>query len=147
MTYIMIALGWILNLFYRLVNNYGVAIILFTVFVKLVLLPLDLKQRKSMAKTQKIQPLLMEVQKKYANDKEKLSQETMKLYQKYGINPSRTRNWIEISKSIKTTKQTKNRTKKRLSSILFAKMQKNHYLCAHFMLNDQKDITKSLITE
>lgn len=87
MTYIYIALGWILDLFYRLVGNYGIAIILFTVFVKLVLLPLDLKQRKSMAKTQKIQPLLMEVQKKYANDKEKLSQETMKLYQKYGINP------------------------------------------------------------
>lgn len=87
MTYIMIALGWILDLFYRLIGNYGFAIILFTIFVKLVLFPLDLKQRKSMAKTQKIQPLLMEVQKKYANDKEKLNQETMRLYQKYGINP------------------------------------------------------------
>ncbi len=87
LSYIMMALGWILNLFYRLIGNYGLAIILFTVFVKLVLFPLDLKQRKSMAKTQKIQPLLMEVQKKYANDKEKLNQETMKLYQKYGINP------------------------------------------------------------
>ena len=87
MTYIMIALGWILDLFYRLIGNYGFAIILFTIFVKLVLFPLDLKQKKSMAKTQKIQPLLMEVQKKYANDKEKLNQETMRLYQKYGINP------------------------------------------------------------
>ena len=83
----MIALGWILNAFYHLVGNYGVAIILFTVFVKMLLLPLDIKQKKSMAKTQKIQPLLMEVQKKYANDKEKLNQETMKIYQKYGINP------------------------------------------------------------
>lgn len=87
MTYIMIALGWILNLFYELIGNYGFAIILFTVFIKLVLLPLDIKQKKSMAKTQKIQPLLAEVQKKYANDKDKLNQETMKLYQKYGINP------------------------------------------------------------
>ena len=87
MTYIMIALGWILDLFYRLIGNYGFAIILFTVFIKLCLFPLDLKQRKSMAKTQKIQPLLMEIQKKYANDKEKQSQETMKLYQKYGISP------------------------------------------------------------
>lgn len=87
MTYIMIALGWILDLFYRFLGNYGFAIILFTVFIKLVLFPLDLKQRKSMAKTQKIQPLLTEIQKKYANDKEKQSQETMKLYQKYGINP------------------------------------------------------------
>lgn len=87
LSYIMLALGWILNLFYRIIGNYGFAIILFTVFIKLVLFPLDLKQRRSMAKTQKIQPLLMEVQKKYANDKEKLNQETMKLYQKYGINP------------------------------------------------------------
>lgn len=87
MTYIMIGLGWILDLFYRLIGNYGFAVILFTVFVKLVLLPLDIKQKKSMAKTQKLQPLLMELQKKYANDKEKLSQEQMKLYQKYGINP------------------------------------------------------------
>ncbi len=88
MTYIMTALGWILDLFYRLIGNYGFAIIAFTVFVKLVLFPLDLKQRRSMAKTQKIQPLLMEVQKKYANDKDKLNQETMKLYQKYGISPT-----------------------------------------------------------
>ena len=87
MSYICTALGWILDVFYRLVNNYGIAIILFTVFIKAVLLPLDIKQKKSMAKTQKIQPLLMEVQKKYANDKEKLNQETMKIYQKYGINP------------------------------------------------------------
>lgn len=88
MTYIMIALGYILDLFYRIIGNYGFAIILFTVFIKLILFPLDLKQKKSMAKTQKIQPLLMEVQKKYANDKNKLNQETMKLYQKYGISPT-----------------------------------------------------------
>ncbi|MBQ2931840.1 MAG: YidC/Oxa1 family membrane protein insertase [Clostridia bacterium] len=87
MTYIMIALGWILQLFYQLIGNYGFAIILFTVFIKLCLFPLDLKQKKSMAKTQKIQPLLMEIQKKYANDKEKQNQETVKLYQKYGISP------------------------------------------------------------
>ncbi len=88
MTYIMLALGFILNLFYKIIGNYGFAIILFTIFIKLALFPLDLKQRRSMAKTQKIQPLLMEVQKKYANDKDKLNQETMKLYQKYGINPA-----------------------------------------------------------
>ena len=61
MTYIMIALGRILELFYRIIGNYGFAIILFTVFIKLLLFPLDIKQKKSMAKTQKIQPLLMEV--------------------------------------------------------------------------------------
>lgn len=88
LSYIMTGLGWILDLFYRIIGNYGFAIILFTVFIKLLLFPLDLKQRRSLAKTQKIQPLMMEIQKKYANDKDKLNQETMKLYQKYGINPT-----------------------------------------------------------
>ena len=88
MTYIMLALGFILNLFYKIIGNYGFAIILFTIFIKLALFPLDLKQRRSMARTQKLQPLLMEVQKKYGNDKEKLNQETMKLYQKYNISPA-----------------------------------------------------------
>lgn len=87
MSYIMLALGWVLKFMYVLVNNYGIAIILFTIIIKAVLLPLTVKQQKSMLKTQKLQPLLMDLQKKYANDKEKLNQETMKLYQKYQINP------------------------------------------------------------
>ena len=87
MSAIMTALGWILTFLYSIVNNYGLAIILFTILIKLILFPIDIKQKRSMAKTQKIQPLLNEVQKKYANDKDKLNQETMKLYQKYGISP------------------------------------------------------------
>ena len=87
MSYIYTLLGWILDILYRILGNYGFTIILFTILIKALLLPLDIKQKKSMAKTQKIQPLLMEIQKKYANDKEKLNQETMKVYQKYGINP------------------------------------------------------------
>ncbi len=87
MSFIMSVLGWILSFLFNIVSNYGIAIILFTLLVKLLLFPLELKQKRSMSKTQKIQPLLMEVQKKYANDKEKLSQETMKLYKKYGISP------------------------------------------------------------
>lgn len=87
MSAIMTVLGWILTFLYDIVNNYGIAIIVFTLLVKLILFPIEIKQRRSMAKTQKIQPLLNEVQKKYANDKEKLNQETMKLYQKYGISP------------------------------------------------------------
>lgn len=83
----MLGLGWVLKLMYVLVNNYGGAIILFTIVIKAILMPLTLKQQKSMLKTQKIQPLLMELQNKYGNDKEKLNQETMKLYQKYKINP------------------------------------------------------------
>ncbi|MCI5892774.1 MAG: YidC/Oxa1 family membrane protein insertase [Clostridiales bacterium] len=87
MSYIMLGLGWVLKLMYILVNNYGVAILLFTIIVKAILMPLTVKQQKSMLKTQKLQPLLMDLQKKYENDKDKLNQETMKLYQKYKINP------------------------------------------------------------
>lgn len=87
MSYIMMGLGWILKWCSIITQNYGVAIILFTVLIKLVLLPLTVKQQRSMMRTQKLQPLLMELQQKYGNDKEKLNQETMKLYQKYQVNP------------------------------------------------------------
>lgn len=87
MSYIMLALGWVLKMCSLITGNYGIAIILFTILIKAVLMPLTVKQQRSMLKTQKIQPLMMELQQKYANDKEKLNQETMKLYQKYQINP------------------------------------------------------------
>ena len=77
---ITVPLGFIINMIYRLVQNYGVAIIIFTIIVKLILLPLNIKSQKAMRKQQKIQPILAELQKKYANDKEKLQQEMMKLY-------------------------------------------------------------------
>lgn len=87
LSYIMMGLGWVLKLMYMLCSNYGVALILFTIIVKAILFPLTLKQQKSMMKTQKLQPILNELQQKYGNDKEKLNQETMKIYQKYKINP------------------------------------------------------------
>ncbi|MBQ4146117.1 MAG: YidC/Oxa1 family membrane protein insertase, partial [Clostridia bacterium] len=67
MSYIMLALGWVLKMCNLLVGNYGVAIILFTVLIKAVLLPMTVKQQRSMLKTQKLQPLLHELQQKYAN--------------------------------------------------------------------------------
>ena len=81
-------LGTILNIIYKIVSNYGVAIILLSALIKLALLPLTVKQQKSMAGMQKIQPLINEIQTKYANDKEKQSQEMMKLYQEYKISPT-----------------------------------------------------------
>jgi YidC/Oxa1 family membrane protein insertase len=69
-------------------HNYGFAIIIFTVIIKLVLLPLTVKQYKSTAKMQEIQPEIQELQKKYKNDKETLNQELMLLYQKHKINPA-----------------------------------------------------------
>ena len=68
-------------------GNYGVAIILLTVLVKLVLLPLTIKQTRSMIAMQKIQPEIKKLQEKYKDDKEKLSQEMMKFYKENKVNP------------------------------------------------------------
>ena len=73
-------MGFIISHIYDIVHNYGLAIIIFTVIIKLILLPLNVKSQKSMKKQQKIQPYVMELQKKYANDQEKLQREMMKLY-------------------------------------------------------------------
>jgi len=67
--------------------SWGFAIILFTLIVKLVTLPLNLQQVRSMKATQELQPKLQELQKKYAKDKEKLSQAQMELYREHGVNP------------------------------------------------------------
>jgi YidC/Oxa1 family membrane protein insertase len=69
-------------------HNYGLAIIVFTILVKLVLLPLTVKQYRSSAKMQELQPMIQEIQKRYKSDKEKLNQETMKLYQENHYNPA-----------------------------------------------------------
>lgn len=87
MTSIAKALGFIIDLIYSWIPNYGVAIIFFTLIVRLVLLPLNIKQQKSMIKMQKINPLLAKIQEKYKNDKDKAAQETMKLYKEYKISP------------------------------------------------------------
>lgn len=81
-------LGYILHFIYSIVQNYGVAIILFTLVVKILILPLNLKSQKSMAKTQKLAPLVAELQKKYANDKQKLNQEMMELYKANDASPT-----------------------------------------------------------
>lgn len=78
-------LGFIIDLIYRGVQNYGLAIILFTVIVKLILLPLNVKSQKAMKKQQKIQPIIAELQKKYANDNEKLQREMMKIYKENNV--------------------------------------------------------------
>lgn len=84
---IKIPIGYILGWIYEFTGNYGVALILFTLAIKILLLPLGLKQQKSMTKMQKLQPKLKELQEKYKNDQNMLSQETMKLYKEYGASP------------------------------------------------------------
>ena len=68
-------------------QNYGVALIIFTIIMKILLLPLSIKQHRSMAAMQAIQPQMAELQRKYQHDKEKLSRETMELYQKNKVCP------------------------------------------------------------
>lgn len=80
-------LGNILRIMYDIVQNYGIAIILFTIFVKLLLLPLTIKQTKSTKAMQDIQPKLQEIQTKYKDKPEKQQQEIMKLYKEADINP------------------------------------------------------------
>lgn len=77
----------ILQGLYTFSGNYGLAIILFTILVRLVLSPFDYKSRKSMRQMEKINPKIQALQKKYANDKEKLQRKQAELYKKEHINP------------------------------------------------------------
>lgn len=70
-----------------LFNNPGLAIILMTIIVNMIILPLTLKQIRSSKAMQDVQPKLAELQKKYAKDKQKLAQEQMALYKQAGMNP------------------------------------------------------------
>ncbi len=77
----------VLLYFYNLTGNYGVAIIILTIIVKVITFPLTQKQIKSAKAIQDIQPELKKLQEKHKNDKEKLNEETMKLWQEHKINP------------------------------------------------------------
>lgn len=77
----------IIFLYNNTIANYGIVIILLTIIVRLVLTPLTLTQTRSMAKMQRLQPQLQELQKKYKDDKQKLQQETMDFYRKNNVNP------------------------------------------------------------
>ena len=79
--------GWVLYQIFRLVGDYGYAVILFTVIVKTIILPLNIKQTNSMKEMQAITPEVQKLQKKYKNNPEKLNMETMKLYKLYKVNP------------------------------------------------------------
>ena len=79
--------GYILNFIYQFVQNYGVSIILFSILLKLILLPLSIKQQKTMKKTAKIQVKMKEIQEKYKNDQIKMNQEMMDLYKKENMSP------------------------------------------------------------
>lgn len=79
--------GYILNFIYSFVQNYGLAIILFTVLIKIILLPISIKQQKTMKKTAKMQVELKEIQEKYKNDQTKANQEMMNVYKRENMSP------------------------------------------------------------
>lgn len=79
--------NFLLQAFYRFSGSYGLAIIILTALIKVVLFPLTLKQTRSMMAMQKIQPEIKKLQEKYKDDKERLSQEMMKFYRENKINP------------------------------------------------------------
>lgn len=80
-------LGALLAWIYDLVPNYGVSIIIFTIIIRLVLLPLGVKQIRSMHEMQAIQPQVRQLQQKYKGNRQKMNEEVMKLYQEHGVNP------------------------------------------------------------
>ncbi len=77
----------VLNGVHAVIPNYGVAILILTALVRLMLHPLTRKQQVSMIKMQKLQPQIAEIQRKHADDKQKQTQEQMALFQKYGVHP------------------------------------------------------------
>lgn len=79
--------GYLLQLMYNLVNNYGLAIILFTVTIKIILIPLSIKQQKTMKKSAELQEKMKVIQFKYKNDQEKMNQEIMSLYKTEKMSP------------------------------------------------------------
>ena len=79
--------GYLLQWMYNLVNNYGLAIILFTVTIKIILIPLSIKQQKTMKKSAELQEKMKVIQFKYKNDQEKMNQEIMSLYKTEKMSP------------------------------------------------------------
>jgi YidC/Oxa1 family membrane protein insertase len=81
------AIGWLLAVLYTFVPNLGIAIILLTCIVMLVLFPLTAKQTRSMIAMQRVQPEIKKIQAKYKDDRQKQNEEIMKFYQENKINP------------------------------------------------------------
>jgi len=85
--YICVPFAWLLRGLYSLTGSYGLALILFTLVVKLVLLPFQVKSKKSMMRMTRFQPKIKEIQTKYANNQMKMNEELQRLYAEEKINP------------------------------------------------------------
>ena len=80
--------GMLLMLLYNIVNNYGVALILFAILVRVILLPFQMKSKRGMMRTTRLQPKINELQKKHGANKAKLNEEMAKMYKEEGANPA-----------------------------------------------------------
>ena len=85
--YICIPFAALLRLFYNLTGSYGLSLIFFTLVIKLVLLPFQMKSKKSMVRMNRMSGKMQEIKKKYANNPAKQQEETQKLYTEQGVNP------------------------------------------------------------
>ena len=85
--YICEPFAWLVRLFYNLTNSYGVALILFTLVIKLIMLPFQMKSKKSMMRMSRVSGQMQELQKRYAKNQAKLQEEMQKLYEEEGVNP------------------------------------------------------------
>ena len=79
--------GYMINFLYNLVNNYGIAIILFTILLRVILIPITIIQQKSTKANTRMQEKMREIERKYKNNPEKLNQETIDLYKSEKLNP------------------------------------------------------------
>ena len=85
--YICVPFAWLVRLFYNLTGSYGVALILFTLVIKLILLPFQVKSKKSMLRMNRLSGQMKDIQKRYANNQMKMNEEMQKLYAEEGVNP------------------------------------------------------------
>ena len=79
--------GYLLNALYVVFNNYGIAIIIFSIILRIILIPITIKQQKSMKKSAELQEKMKEISRKYKNNPEKLNQETIDLYKREKMSP------------------------------------------------------------
>ena len=85
--YICVPFAWVLRTFYELTGSYGWALVLFTIVVKLITLPFQMKSKKSMMRMNLFQPKVKEIQTKYANNPTRMNEEMQLLYTQEGVNP------------------------------------------------------------
>ena len=88
MNFLGVPFGYVMSFIYNIVHDYGWALILFILLTRILQFPLGIKQQKSTARMAAFQPKLNQIKKQFAKDKQRMNQETMKLYEEEGINPA-----------------------------------------------------------